>query len=88
MHYMLCKNRVEDFDRWRRVFDSHADAHRDAGLNLLHLLRDNTDPNMVVFLFRVDDLDRAQAFIQAPAASDAADTSGVIGKAEISILTD
>ena len=39
MTYMLCRNRLADFARWKRVFDSHAEAHRAAGLNLLHLWR-------------------------------------------------
>ena len=30
MTYMLCRNRVKDFARWKAVFSSHADAHREA----------------------------------------------------------
>ena len=88
MHYMLCKNKVADYARWRRVFDSHAEAHREAGLHLLHRLRDTADPNVVVFLCRVDDLNKARAFTEAPSAGEAAEDSGVIGVTEISFLSE
>lgn len=88
MHCMLCRNKVQDYARWRRVFESHADAHREAGLHLLYLLRDLSDPNLVVFLFRVDDVETARAFTQASGAQEAADSSGVIGETEIMFLTE
>lgn len=31
---MLCRNRVADFDTWWKVFESHAEDHRAAGLHL------------------------------------------------------
>ena len=88
MHYMLCKNKVEDYAQWRRVFDSHAEAHRDSGLHLLHLLRDLDDPNLIVFMFRVDDLSKARAFVDTPEASEGAKRAGVIGQPEMMFLTE
>ena len=78
MTYLLCRNRVTDFERWKAVFDSHAEAHRDAGLRLRDLWRDLAEPNNVFFLFEVTDLERARAFIDDPQAADAAGDSGVI----------
>lgn len=53
MTCMLCRNRVSDFPRWKCVFDSHRDAHRNAGLELAHMWRDADDPNDVFFMFDV-----------------------------------
>lgn len=86
MYYLLCKHQVEDYTRWRRIFDSHAEAQREFGLHLLHILRDIADPNLVVLLFRVHDVRKAKAFTEAPSASEAAGTSGVIGMPEILFL--
>ena len=88
MHYLLCKHKVADYTKWRRVFDSHAEAQREAGLHLLHLLRDTVDPNVVVLFFRADDLGKARAFTEAPSAGEAAEVSGVIGVPEVSWLVE
>ncbi len=88
MVYLLCKHKVEDFANWHRVFASHTEAHRKAGLQLLHLLHDTTDPNHIVYLFRVHDMNKAKAFTQAPDASQAAQDAGVIGMTELLFLND
>lgn len=78
MTYMLCRNRLTDFGRWKRVFDSHAEAHRKAGLNPLHLWRSVDDPSNAFFLFEVNSMAKARAFISAPEAAEAGRVSGVI----------
>ncbi len=78
MTHMLCRNKVTDFETWRDVFASHAAAHREAGLKLLHLWHATEDANNVFFLFEVQDVDKAMAFINAPAAADAGEDSGVL----------
>jgi len=88
MHYLLCKHQVADFERWKRVFDSHAEAQKKAGLHLLHLLRDERDPNLVVIFFRADDPAGARAFTKAPGAAEAGRESGVIGVPELLLLRD
>lgn len=78
MTYMLSRNRVEDFDRWKRVFDAHAEAHRAAGLRLVHLWKTVSDPNDFFFLMAVEDIARAQAFIDAPESARAGEEAGVL----------
>lgn len=78
MTYMLCRNRVADFSKWKRIFDSHAEAHRAAGLNLVHLWRSLGDPNNLFFLFEVSSIEKAQAFVNAPESAEAGKESGVI----------
>jgi hypothetical protein len=75
MLVMLCRNRVADFPKWKAVFDSHAEAHRAAGLRLRDLWRDVEEPNNVFFVLEVASLDRAQAFIGDPAAAESGRTS-------------
>jgi hypothetical protein len=78
MYELLCRNRVEDYPRWREVFESHATAHREAGLQLTDVWRDAEHPNDVFFLFRVSSMERARAFIQDPSAADAGAAAGVL----------
>jgi hypothetical protein len=78
MTVMLCRNRVSNFSRWKAVFSSHAQGHRDAGLQLRSLWRGVEEPNNVFFLFEVTDAGKARAFISNPAAGEAAKTSGAL----------
>ena len=75
---MLCRNKVRDFDKWLEIFSSHKAAHAEAGLILEHLWQASDDPNNIFYLFRVEDIAKARAFLSAPDASEAAGTSGVI----------
>jgi hypothetical protein len=78
MIVMLCRNQVVDYSKWKAVFDSHAQAHRTAGLHLKDLWRDMENPNTVFFVFEVDSLEKARAFIKAPGAAEAGKASGVL----------
>ncbi|MGB7762119.1 MAG: hypothetical protein WBL61_19965 [Bryobacteraceae bacterium] len=78
MTYLLCRNRVADFSRWRAVFASHEAAHRNAGLQLIKLWRGVEEPDNIFFLFEVASLGKAREFIGNPEASEAGRASGVI----------
>lgn len=86
MPYLFVRHRVADFDKWYSVFKSHDEAQRKAGLRNLQLLRDASDPNVVVCFFRVDDTDRARAFTETPQSRQAQEESGVVGKPEVLLL--
>lgn len=75
---MLCRNRVQDFSKWKRVFDSHTEAQRDARIHLIHLWRDVEDANNVFFLFEVTDPQKARDFISSPDAAEVGRQSGVL----------
>jgi hypothetical protein len=75
---MLCRNRVSDFSKWKSVFDSHAEAHRDAGLRLVNLWRSIEEPANIFFVLEVEDLDRAREFINSPDSARAGEESGVV----------
>jgi hypothetical protein len=76
--YLICRNRVQDFARWKAVFDRHAEAHTDTGLKLEAMWRELDDQNNVFFLFAVEDREKAQAFLDAPESEQAGEEAGVI----------
>ena len=78
MAYMLVRNRVRDFDVWKRVFDSELNAVRDAGLELVNLWRSTEDPNVVFCLLSIGDMERARAFTSDPASAAAGERAGVL----------
>lgn len=75
---LLCRNLVEDYSKWKSVFDSHASAHREAGLLLQDLWRSVENPNNVFFLFEVKDMDKAGEFMSDPDSAEAGKVSGVL----------
>ena len=78
MMVMLVRNTVEDYGRWRRVFDAQAAAGRSAGLNVLQMWRSVDDPNEVYFLLDVEDRARAEAFMQTPESAAVGIEAGVV----------
>jgi hypothetical protein len=78
MTYMLCRNRVADFSRWKAVFASHQHGHQNAGLRLLNLWRAVEEPNNVFYVFEVASMEKARKFISDPEAATAAQASGVL----------
>lgn len=78
MTFMWVRNRVRDYATWKRVFDEQADTARDAGLRLLNLWRAADDPNDVFFVFEVQDVDTAEAYVRSPASQRVGERAGVI----------
>jgi len=78
MTYMLCRNRVADFARWKAVFASHQATHQKVGLRLMKLWQSLDQPSNVFFLFEVANVEKAREFISTPEAAKAGETSGLI----------
>lgn len=76
--YMLCRNRVADYATWKRVFDEGADAQQEAGLELRRLWRDVDHPDQVWFLFEIESLEKARAFISTPEAAATGERAGAL----------
>ncbi len=56
MQYMLCHNKVRDYEVWRRIFDSHKPLHLNAGLRLSKIWRSMENDRDIFFLFEILDL--------------------------------
>ncbi len=78
MPIMLVRNKVEDYSTWRSVFDAQKGAARRAGLHLLDMWRDIEDTNNVFFTMRVEDVDKARAYVSAPESAEVGKRAGVI----------
>ena len=88
MPYLLVRHKVADFAKWKRVFDSHAEAQRKSGLRIERVLRNLDDPSEVVLWFEVTDLKKARGFVSSPQVPEAREQSGVVDKPDIYFLSD
>jgi len=83
---IIVHHQVENFPSWKRVYDSHADRRKAAGLSHDHVLQATDDPNMVTVVLDFADFGRAKAFADSADLKAAMKAAGVVGKPEIHIL--
>lgn len=88
MNYLIVKHKVENYDQWKKVFDSGAGGIEETGFQIQNILRDADDPNMIVLFFKLDDIEKAKAFTDTPEAYKGSEKAGVIGIPEVFWLTD
>ena len=75
---LLVRNRVQDVDRWKRVFDDQAAAGAAAGLTVLQVWRSVDAADEVFFLLEVEDRARAEAFMASPESAAVGVEAGAI----------
>ncbi len=86
MPFLLVRHKVADFAQWKKVFNAHAQAQRDAGLHIKHVLRNNEDPDEIVLFFEVTDMAAAHAFVSDPAVKGAREQASVVGPVDVTFL--
>ncbi len=86
MPHLLVMHGVEDFDRWFSVFQSQEDAHEGYGMKLEMLMRDIDKPNVVVFMFEIESIARAQEFMNLPGQEKVGEEAGVTGEPLVMFL--
>lgn len=86
MVYLLIEHKVEDFDKWKTVYDEHENVRRKAGLKELYLLKNTSGPNEVVALFEGSDPAKVREFITSEDLRKTMQRAGVVGKPTFNIL--
>ena len=86
MAAMIVKHRVASFDTWKAVFDEMDPTRREHGWTGYEVYRDAADPNTVVIVNHMRDLDSAKRYGGSPALRSAMARSGVQGLPEIVFL--
>jgi hypothetical protein len=77
--YSLLRHKVEDYERWKPVFDGHTPTFMQSGSNGGWLLRNAEDPNEIVILLEWDNLENALQFY---GSDDLRETMGRAGVAD------
>ncbi len=88
MPHLLVRHRVEDYARWRPIFDETAGVRERYGSNGGQVFRSADDPTEVVMLFEVDDLGRAREFVGSDDLREAMQRAGVVDRPDILFLND
>ncbi len=86
MPYMLVRHKIEDYAKWKPVYDQHAATRKTSGSKKAHLFRNAENPNEIVILFEWDDLGKARNFARSEDLIKTMQKAGVIDKPDIFFL--
>jgi heme-degrading monooxygenase HmoA len=86
MAYMIVHHKVEDYERWKPVFDEHASIRQQSGSQGGRLFRNADDPNETLIFWQWEDLDKARAFAQSQDLRETMQRAGVVGSPNIYFL--
>ena len=84
--HMLVRHKVANFAKWKPIYDAHLSVRQKAGLKEEHLFRNADDPNEVLLLFSMEDLDKAKAFTASDDLRQAMEKAGVSDKPYVYFL--
>ena len=88
MIYLAAKQKVEDYDKWKLVFDEHSTQRRVQGSKGAKILRDANDPNKLVIITKWEDVETAKNFAKSKDLRVTMKNAGVIGLPELYFLED
>jgi hypothetical protein len=83
MAHLLVHHKVEDYDKFKPVFDGHASARSEGGSRGGKVFRSANNPNELFVLLERDSLANAQKFAQSDSLKKQMKSAGVVGMPEI-----
>lgn len=86
MSYLIIRHEVEDYAKWKPLFDDHAATRKALGCKGGRLFRSTEKPSEVVIAFEWENLDKAREFTQSDDLRKTMEKAGVIGKPEFFFL--
>jgi len=86
MAQIFVRHKVENFSKWKPVYDQDEPRRKSAGSEGCRLFHDEKDPNDVVVLCQWKNLDSAHRFAESEETRQAMERAGVTGKPEIYFL--
>ncbi len=76
---MMIKHPVADFDAWKTVFLAHDSIRQAYGISSYAIGRNMDDPNQLIVIDKIADMQKAKEFGAMPELKDAMDKAGVTG---------
>lgn len=86
MALLVVHHKVHDYAAWRPAYDAHEPARLASGITNGRVFRKAEDPNELVILLDVADVDRARASAAGADLKAAMQNAGVLGEPVIHIV--
>lgn len=88
MPFLLIHHKVENFNKWKPLFDEHGKKRRSAGSKKYQIFHGADDANNLVILFEWDNMENAHAFAESEDLKQKMKEAGVIGEPDIYFLNE
>ena len=86
MTYVLVLHHVEDYSRWKPVYDGDRSVRKDRGSKGSSVLRNADDPNHLVVITEWENLESAKNFAESEDLKNTMQKAGVIGRPAVFYL--
>jgi heme-degrading monooxygenase HmoA len=86
MWYLLVQHTVEDYNKWKAVFDEHGADRKVAGSKGGIVLRSDDNPEQITILLKWDNLENARAFAGSDDLRETMEHAGVTGPPNVYFL--
>jgi heme-degrading monooxygenase HmoA len=86
MAYLIVHHHLEDYEKWKLVFDEHGAVRKEQGSKGAQVLRSAQDPNEVMVITEFESVEAARNFVGAPNLPEVMQRAGIVGKPDIHIL--
>lgn len=86
MAYGFIRFSIEDYDRWKAVFDADAGNRERASCKGGMIFRNRANPDELVVLLEYADAAQMEAFSRSPELREAMGRAGIIGPPDVAFL--
>jgi heme-degrading monooxygenase HmoA len=86
MSYLLVKQNVGEFNKWKSLYDKHSDTRKASGSKGARMFRNTNNPNETLLLFEWNNIENARKFTQSDDLRQKMQEAGVIGQPDIFFL--
>jgi heme-degrading monooxygenase HmoA len=86
MPFILVRHKVEDYAKWKPVYDEHGAVRKASGSKGARLLRNTDNPNETVILMEWDTIENAKKFASSDNLREVMQRAGVAEMPDVYFL--
>ncbi len=83
MVYVFIRHKIEDFDKWKIVFDENSTVRESGGSKGGRLFRNVDNSNDIVIIFKWDSIENARKFTESEDLKKRMQKAGIVEKPDI-----
>ena len=88
MATLIVHHKVEDYGKWRKIFDDHDETRREFGSTGFQVFQSASDPNEITAILDWPSVDAARAFATSDSLKEAMKDAGVASQPELMYLVE